>query len=99
MTIHFSGALDPKTASDPKNYAVQTWSLKRSAAYGSKRHDEKPRTVTAARVSADGKTVTLEIADMQPTWGMEIRYAIQSSDGLSVQGVVHNTIHRLSEGR
>ena len=42
-----------------------------------------------------GKTVTLEIADMQPTWCMEIRYSIQSPEGLNVQGVVHNTIHRL----
>src|SRR2546429_4965095 len=41
MTIVFSGAVDAKTASDPKNYAVRTWSLKRSAAYGSAHHDEK----------------------------------------------------------
>ncbi len=42
MTITFSGALDPKTAGDPKNYAVKTWSLKRSEQYGSKHYDEKP---------------------------------------------------------
>jgi hypothetical protein len=97
MRITFSGVLDPKTAGDPKNYAVQTWSLKRSAEYGSKHYDEKPSNVTAAKVSADGKTVTLEIADIRPTWCMEIRYALKSSDGTAVQGVVHNTIHRLSE--
>ena len=97
MKITFSGALDPKTASDPKNYAVQTWSLKRSAQYGSKHYDEKGATVTGAKVSADRKTVTLEIADMQPTWCMEIRYTLASTDGSAVQGVVHNTIHRLSE--
>ena len=97
MKITFSGALDPKTASDPKNYAVQTWSLKRSAQYGSKHYDEKPARVTGARVSADGKTVTLDIADMQPTWCMEIRYAVSASDGAAVQGVVHNTVHRLGE--
>jgi hypothetical protein len=98
MTITFSGALDPKTAGNPRNYAVQTWSLKRSAAYGSKHYDEKPANVTAARVSADGKTVTLAFDDLRPTWCMEIRYAVRSSDGVAVRGVVHNTIHRLGNG-
>ena len=97
MKISFSGALDPKTASDSKSYAVQTWSLKRSAGYGSKHYDEKAAKVTGVKLSADGKTVTLEIADMQPTWSMEIRYALTGSDGSVVRGVVHNTIHRLSE--
>jgi putative heme-binding domain-containing protein len=97
MKITFSGALDPKAASDPKNYAVQTWALKRSAEYGSKHYDEKRANVTGAQVSADGKTVTLAIADMKPTWCMEIRYTLSASDGAAVQGIVHNTIHRLSE--
>ncbi len=97
MKITFSGALDPKTASDPKSYAVQTWSLKRSAGYGSKHYDEKRANVTGAKVSADGKTVTLEIADMQPTWCMEIRYSLAGADGTTVKGVVHNTIHQMSK--
>lgn len=97
MKITFSGALDPKMANDPKSYGVQTWSLKRSAGYGSKHYDEKRANVTSAKISADGKTVTLEIADVQPTWCMEIRYTLAGSDGVAVQGVVHNTIHRLGE--
>jgi len=97
ITIRFSGSLDPQTAGDPKNYAVQTWSLKRSEQYGSKHYDEKPARVTAATVSADGKTVMLEIADLKPTWGMEIKYNIRASDGSSVQSFLHNTIHRLGE--
>src|SRR5262249_37584041 len=42
MAITFSGPLDPKTAADPKNYAVKTWSLRRSEKYGSDHYDEKP---------------------------------------------------------
>jgi putative heme-binding domain-containing protein len=97
MVIKFSAALDPKTAGDPKSYGVQTWSLKRSEEYGSKHYDEKPATVTAARVSNDGKTVTLEIAGMKPTWSMEIKYNIKTSDGSTLQGFLHNTVHRLGE--
>src|SRR3954468_9781268 len=66
LVLTFSGALDPKTAADPRQYAVKTWSLKRSAAYGSKHYDEKPAPVTAATVAAAGQTGTLEIAAPAP---------------------------------
>jgi hypothetical protein len=97
MVIQFSGVLDPKAAGDPKNYAVKTWALKRSEQYGSKHYDEKPSAVTGATVSADGKAVTLEIADLKPTWGMEVRYRIKTAAGAPVQGFLHNTIHRLGD--
>ena len=76
---------------------MQTWSLKRSEQYGSKHYDEKPAKVTAAKLSGDGKTLTLEIADMKPTWSMEIKYDLKASDGSTVKGFFHNTIHRLGE--
>jgi putative heme-binding domain-containing protein len=53
--------------------------------------------VTAARLSADGRTVTLGIAGLRPTWCMEIVYTVKGSDGTPVRGVVHNTIHRLGD--
>ena len=53
--------------------------------------------LTAATVSADGKTVTLEIEDIKPTWSMEIKYNFKASDGSPVIGFLHKTIHRLGE--
>jgi hypothetical protein len=98
MTIRFSGALDPAAAGDARNYAVRTWSLKRSEQYGSKHYDEKSLPVRAARVSPDARAVTLEIDRLAPTWCMEIRYSLRGADGVSVEGVIHNTIHRLGVG-
>ncbi len=97
MTIEFSGVLDSKAASDAKNYAVKTWSLKRSEQYGSKHYDEKPAKVTAAEVAADGKTVVLHIEGLKPTWCMEIKYQLKGRDGAPVIGVLNNTIHHLGE--
>lgn len=97
VTIRFTGALDPVAASDPKHYAVRTWSLKRTEQYGSKHYDQKRVNVTAAHVSADGQSVELEIADLKPTWCMEIKYNIRAADGAAVNGTVHNTIHHLGE--
>jgi len=97
LSITFSSPLDPKSAADSMNYAVKTWALQRSEAYGSKHLDEKPAKVTAVTVSADGKTVTLTIDDLKPTWCMEVKYTLKTADGTAVEGVVHNTINAVGE--
>jgi hypothetical protein len=97
MSITFSGPLDPSLASDPDNYAIKTWSLKRTANYGSDHYDEKPARITSASLSADGRTIFVEIADLKPTWCMEINYSIKSAEGEPIGGVIHNTVHRLPE--
>jgi hypothetical protein len=96
MRITFTDALDRKSAEAPTNYAVKIWGLKRAASYGSDHYNERSLEVTAANLSADNKTVFLRIPDIQPTWCMEIRYRLKSSDGKSVDSMIHNTIHRLS---
>ena len=35
----------------------------------------------------------LEIADLTPTWGMEIKYRLKGTDGRAIVGIIHNTIH------
>ena len=93
VELIFTDSLDAKNAADPKNYEVKVWGLKRSQNYGSKHIDEKPLTVSKATVSANGKSVRLEIPDLVPTWGMEIRYRVKGLDGRAITGVIHNTIH------
>jgi hypothetical protein len=45
----------------------------------------------------DGKTVRLDLPDLAPTGGMEIRYRLTGAGGRSVIGVIHNTIHELKK--
>ena len=97
LAITFTGPIDPKAAADPTRYAVKTWSLKRSAKYGSDHYDERPAQIAGVKVSDDGRTITLEIPNLQPTWCMEITYAIRSKAGDPVEGVIDNTIHRLGD--
>jgi putative heme-binding domain-containing protein len=97
MAITFSAPLGRPTASDAGNYAVKTWTLRRTAEYGSDHYGEKPATITAATLSRDGKTVFLQIPEIKPTWCMEIKYSIKGADGEPIVGVIHNTIHRLRE--
>lgn len=97
MELTFTDALDSPSASDPKSYEIKVWSLKRSQNYGSKHHDEKPLTVSNATVSPNGKVVSLQLPGLAPTWGMEIKYRVKGTDGRSITGVIHNTIHSLAK--
>jgi hypothetical protein len=96
LAITFSGALDRQTAADAANYAVQTWAVRRSANYGSEHSNETRLDVTQASLSDDGQTVTLQIPAIQPTWCMEIKYWLKGRGGETVNGTIHNTIHRLA---
>ncbi|HEY1065105.1 MAG TPA: heme-binding protein, partial [Pirellulales bacterium] len=97
LELTFSDPLDSHQAGDKSHYTVRTWSLKRSANYGSKHYDEKELEIRSVEVSADGRTVAIELPDLQPTWGMSIEYKLKGSQGERVDGLIHNTIHWLGE--
>jgi putative heme-binding domain-containing protein len=97
LAVTFSAPLERRSAGDPRSYAAKTWSLKRTAKYGSDHFDERPCPITSATVSPDGRTVLLAMPQIAPTWCMELGYAINGADGSAVKGAIHNTIHHLSE--
>jgi putative heme-binding domain-containing protein len=95
LRIEFSAPLDAASVADPARWALKVWSLRRTANYGSDHHDERPLAVAAARLENDGRTVSLQIPDLAPTWCMEIKYELIAADGKAVSGTIHNTIHEL----
>jgi hypothetical protein len=97
MAITFSDPIDPASAADASRFGVKTWSLLRTANYGSPHVGEKALAVASSRLESDGRTVVLAIPEIAPTMSMEIRYALRSGDGPAVVGAIHNTIHALGE--
>lgn len=97
MKITFTEALDRNSALDPENYLVETWSLRRTASYGSRRHDEETLEVRSVSLSEDGRSVTLEIPNIAPTWCMQIGYRLKDSAGKGFSGVIQNTVHVLGD--
>ena len=97
LSLTFTSPLDRAAVADVGNYAIKSWSLKRSANYGSKHYDERELAVSRATLSEDGRTVTLQVADLAPSWGMSIGFALTAADKTPVRGVIHNTIHSLGE--
>ncbi len=66
-----------------------------NAQLGQKKHD--PLTVKSAVLSADKKSVFLEIPGLKPVMQMQIKFALKSADGAELQSEVLNTIHALGE--
>ncbi len=97
LQIGYSGKVDSPTATDPDNYRIKTWTIKRSARYGSEHFDEKELAVKSVQLLADGKTIVLKVPKIEPTRCMEIVYSIKTADGKKLQGKIHNTIHRLGK--
>lgn len=94
LLLTFSSALDPKAATDPDNYAVRTWGLKRSANYGSKHEKEREREVTRVEL-IEGRSVRIKIAELEPTRGMSIGVRGQAADGTPFKIEIHATIHAI----
>ncbi len=99
MRITFSDPLDEAFAQDTSHYALEVWNLKRTANYGSKHYDQRALEVKSASLSANGRILFLEILNLQPTWGMEMRCELKGRDSKeSVSRVIHNSIHHLGSG-
>jgi putative heme-binding domain-containing protein len=97
LEIAFSDLLDRSSASDPGNYEIKVWGLRRTDDYGSPHVEEQRLSVASARLAQDGKSVRLEVPDLRPTRCMEIKLRLKGDDGRPVERVIHNTIHRMGE--
>ncbi|MEX2138279.1 MAG: DUF6797 domain-containing protein [Pirellulales bacterium] len=97
LEIAFTDPLDRTAAGDSANYSLKTWSLKRTANYGSPHVNEQPLAVEAVKVSEDGRSVTLKTPALRPSWGMEIVCRLKTSDGKPFERVIHNSVFELSQ--
>lgn len=93
VRIRFSEPLDP-AAADPARHTVRTWQLRRAARYGSDHHDERELTVAGARLIAPD-TLVLDVPDLHPTMGLEIRCRLPHPDDGETVRTIHGTIHTL----
>ncbi len=105
VQLDFTFELDPTTAGATDNYVVERWNYLWTADYGSDHYSiDRPGetgndsvAVRSATVSDDGRSVFLEIDDMQPVDQMMIRMDLTAADGTPYQEVVYLTVHRLPD--
>ena len=103
LMLTFSEPLEPESASSPSRYSVERWNYRWTKNYGSKdwllsdpnKMGRDRMQVGAARLSADGRSVFLEIDGLAAVMQMQIRYRLRSVDGNDVRGDIFHTIHKL----
>ncbi len=93
IALSFPAGLDASMAADPGRFKVRTWSIRRSADYGSPHLDEADRTVTRAVLSPDGRTVTLDVDGFGPTRCYALEWDLRGADGTPATGTLHGTLH------
>ncbi|KAB2661823.1 MAG: hypothetical protein DVB31_11940 [Verrucomicrobia bacterium] len=103
IQLTFASALDRKSAEDAAGYAAELWNYRYSGGYGSPEvsvktpakaaHDKLE--VKGAHLSADGKTLFLEIEGLEKADQWSVKYAVTMADGTEVRSEVIGTIKKL----
>ncbi len=103
VKLTFSEPLDAESASIPGRYGVERWNYRWTKNYGSKdwlfsdpaRMGRDRMEVLSAKLSADGRSVFLELAGLAPVMQMQVRYRLRAADGKDVRGDIFHTVHKL----
>jgi len=99
ISLTFSEALDPVSATDTASYQLRIWDLKRTRRYGSDRYNIQKLEVTEAQLDRDGETVILTVPAIAPTWALEIRYEMKGSSGEPVEGMIQGTVYEVGDSQ
>ena len=103
IAISFPEPLATAEANDAASFSIEQYNYKWSSTYGSPdfslaKPGEKGRDkveVTASKLSADGKTVTLSVPWLQPVMQMEIKLRLRAADGAEIRTTIGSTINKV----
>ena len=103
VQLGFSQPLDKASAEDVQNWSGKRWNYIRSENYGSPEiwvtnPDKKGReniNITAAKLSPDGKSVTLTIEDLRVTMQQSLKWDLKAADGTPISQDIQQTIHEI----
>jgi hypothetical protein len=106
VQVSFTQPLDKASAEDVQNWSGKRWNYIRSENYGSpevniadpKKKGREAIDITAAKLSDDGKTVTLKIADLKLANQQSLKWDLKAKDGTPVAQDIQHTIHEIPSG-
>ncbi len=101
LRITFTEPVDKTTAGDAENYSIEQNNYRWTKAYGSPEYkvsnpDEKGRDevpIKSVQVAPDGKSVFLEVENLQPVMTMRIKMNIKGADGSQLPNEIIHTIN------
>ncbi|HLY08353.1 MAG TPA: DUF6797 domain-containing protein [Planctomycetota bacterium] len=105
IDLSFTDPLDREAATDPDRYSAVWFQVESTPDYGSPefspldrtKRGRQPVAISAATLSGDGKTVSLEIPGLRPVTNLIVKYSLRSAAGAKLQNDVSFTINRLPD--
>jgi hypothetical protein len=103
VQLSFTQPLDKASAEDVQNWSGKRWNYIRSENYGSpevwlsnpEKKGRESLNIIAAKLGADGKTVTLTIEDLRPVNQQSLKWDIKAADGTTIAQEIQETIHEI----
>jgi PA14 domain len=103
LKITFTDPLDPASAQDKDNWSAEWFNVVRTQGYGSpeyrpsdpKKTGHDPLDIASAKLSPDGKTITLGIPELKPVTNIILKFKIKGADGSNIDQEIDNTIHAI----
>jgi hypothetical protein len=89
--LTFTHPVDKSVAAMAQNYQFKRYYYTYHKEYGSKQMDMQPVKVTDVQISADGKKVSLRLAEMKPGYVYEMQ--VQGIRSQSQLGLLNNTVY------
>ncbi|MDA0839095.1 MAG: PA14 domain-containing protein [Planctomycetota bacterium] len=90
-----------------ENFSAEMWNYTWTGAYGSAdysilnpgKHGKDKLSISSAKLSADGKTASLEIPQLQECMQWMVRYRLKTADGNPLENEVYGTINKMDKPR
>jgi len=103
VELTFTQPLAADSAADLQNFSGKRWNYERAEHYGSpefssmnpKKTGREPIDITSSKLSEDGKTLMLAIADLQPVMQESIKFNLKAKDGTPIAQEIQHTIHAI----
>ncbi len=103
VELSFSEPLDSASVADLQNWSGKRWNYERAEHYGSpefqiansKKQGREAIDITAAKLSADGRSVTLAISDFKPVMQESIKWDLKAKDGTPIAQEIQHTVHEV----
>jgi sugar lactone lactonase YvrE len=94
-----------EAAGQAEHWTASRWNYRWTSGYGSPhfsvanpaKQGEDALEVKAAKLSADRRSVVLEVDDLKPVMQMKIGWRVPGEDGVELKGAVYHTIHALGD--
>lgn len=102
VLLRFGSELDPRRATDPASYSLQSWSYRRTHKYGSAQYkaDGSPGqdalTPSAAYLSRDGRSVFVAVPGLRPVSQLRVGWSLATAAGERLEENAYTTPRELT---